>query len=214
MNITDFKSALSQNGLARNNTWLCTINPPSSISKSLETLYSSMRAFTTPSTPAEISANRPELLSNSQNSTLVNVNSSIRALRLYATSCTIPSRDMRNIEFREYGETRFGAFLSTHKDLVVSFYCSEDLRERLFFELWQDSIFNPKNKQQSYYDNYARNASISIDKYSTGWQNITASYRFNEAYPTNVGALPLNYEGVDVLRLDVTFKYRNYERIA
>jgi hypothetical protein len=225
VNVGEFVSALSSNGLARNNTWECTIFPPSSITGSLQSLYGALNSVNAASGFAEINADRGSFLSgqnapddgtrnrNVNNSTLINMNNSISGLRLYATSCSLPSRDMKNIEFREYGEPRSGAFLSTHKDAIISFYCSEDLREKLFFELWQDSIFNPNNKQQSYYDEYARNASIVIDKYSTGWKKVTASYQLFEAYPTNIGALPLTFDGADVLRLDITFKYRNYKRI-
>lgn len=229
MNLVDFKDKLSTNGLARNNTWELIITPPSGVSKIAESLFatSSSNNLQFTSTPGDLVTERSRFTTddgidrrnqtnrnlnypNIQN-TLSNINPLVRDLTLYANACSIPARDLKNTEFREYGEKRQAAFNHEHKDLITTFYCSEDLRERSFFELWQDLIFNPRNKQISYYKDYI--STMLIRKYSTGWKDVMATYQFYELYPTNVGGMPLNFEGNQVLRLDVTFKYRNYTRI-
>ena len=136
----------------------------------------------------------------------------MNAINLYCNSCSIPARDMLGSEWSEYGETRTLGVKHTHSDLMVSYYCSEDLKERLFFEQWQNLIFNPSNKRHSYYKDYV--SQVEIVKYDSGWKNRTAKYLFHEAYPTNVGETALNYEGTDLIRLDIAFKYRYFERTA
>lgn len=223
MKLVDFKNKLSTNGLARNNTWELNLFTPASISKASESLFGTQNV----SNPGDFGADRSGFISDAGierqtndgkalnypniSNTLVNTGDLMRDLTLYANACSLPSRDMQNVEFREYGEKRALGFNQTHKDLMITFYCSEDLRERAFFELWQDSIFNPRNKQITYYKDYVSN--LLITKYSTGWKHKMGIYKFQEVYPTNVGGMPLNFEGNQVLRLDVTFKYRNYERI-
>lgn len=227
MNLVDFKNKLSSNGLARNNTWSLLITPPKSLSSQVDSLYRTANANTLniQRSNSQFDTNRNTIVQDSGypdfsgskplnypniQSILVNTNPLLRDLMLYANACSIPSRDMESTEFREYGERRNASFNNVHKDLITSFYCSEDLRERAFFELWQDSIYNPKNKQISYYKDYI--ADMVVNKYSTGWRNVMATYKFFECYPVSIGGMPLNFDGTQVLRLDVTFKYRYYER--
>jgi len=55
--------------------------------------------------------------------------------------------------------------------------------------------------------------SMEISKYNQGWTEETARYKFNEVYPTNVGVQELQSDQGDLLRLNMTFKYYNYERL-
>ena len=234
--IDQFKTQISTQGLARNSRWLCRVYPPKGLAKS-------SNIFNFDVGGGELSVNLPGIdlidnavenfnnlgvniglgglgsarISNNLNIptlgyTLTNTLSTLDAINLYCVNAAIPERDIKNIEWREYGESRQLGFLHTHaKGLSVSYYCSEDLRERLFMEKWQDVMFNPANKQRSYYEDYIGN--VEIVKYDAGWNNQTAMYRFAEAYPSNIAAQNLTYDGTSVLRLDINFKFRNYERL-
>lgn len=116
---------------------------------------------------------------------------------------------MTNLEWTEYGETRKLGVMHTHGDVSIEYYCSEDLRERQFFEQWQDLIFNPKSKKHAYYKDYI--SRIEIAKYNSDWSKKTVVYRLNEAYPTSIAAQEMNSDAGDLLKLSITFKYRNYE---
>jgi len=234
--INQFKEQIDRQGLARNSRWLCRIYPPKGLANSSNIFNFNVGG-------GELAVNLPgvDLIDNAVEQfnnlnlnvglgnlgsvnignnlnlptlgfTLTNTLGTIDALNLFCVSAAIPERDLKNIEWTEYGESRQLGFLHTHsKGLSVSYYCSEDLRERLFMEKWQDSIFNPDNKRRSYYEDYIGN--IEIVKFDTGWNNQTAMYRFKEAYPSNIAAQNLTYDGTSVLRLDINFKFRNYERL-
>lgn len=133
----------------------------------------------------------------------------LNQLSLYVSKCQIPTRDMSNLEFTEYGETRSLGVKHVHTDLIFTFYLSEDLRERKLFEAWQDIIFNPITKQHAYYDDYI--SRIVIRKYDNNWKH-QESYLFNECYPTNIGGLEFAHEGDNLLEQEISFKFRNYER--
>ena len=143
---------------------------------------------------------------------LTNMGSKLEALNLFCQSCSIPGRDIDNSEWREYGELRSLGVMHTHSDISVTYYCSEDLREKLFFEQWQDIIWNPRSYQHGYYNSYI--SRIEVLKYDTSWRNNTATYRFEECYPTNVGEISLNQQEAGLIELAITFKYRKYERIS
>ena len=54
---------------------------------------------------------------------------------------------------------------------------------------------------------------MEVSKFNQSWTKETAEYRFHEVYPTNVGVQELQSAEGDLLRLTITFKYYNYERL-
>lgn len=136
----------------------------------------------------------------------------IDCLNLFCAAANIPARDIESFQGQQYGEAREIGVRHIHSDLTLTYYCSEDLREKLFFENWQNLIFNPFNKQHGYYEDYT--SRVEVLTYDYSMREIKSSYRFLEAWPTNVGALSFDTGTSDILRLDIAFKFRNYERIS
>ena len=65
-----------------------------------------------------------------------------RQLTLYCSGAELPSRDVEATELYTYGESRQVGFRHMHQQLALQYYCSEDLRERRFFEEWQNMVFD------------------------------------------------------------------------
>ena len=240
MNLDSFTQQVSRQGLAKNTNWVCNVFVPPGMGGQAGAMADATRndrgRLTVNLPGLDIINNAIGTIDNAINSlnnleaniggitinnnlnvptlgfSLANTAIGMQALSMYCHSCSIPARDIINSEWSEYGEMRNLGVKHSHGDLAIGYYCSEDLRERNFFEQWQNLIFNPANKRHSYYKDYI--SRIEIDKYSAGWNRRTARYAFYEAYPTNVGETSLMYEGTDVVKLDITFKYRYFERIA
>ena len=231
MNIGEMKSKLTTQGIARDNRWLCRVFPPPGLSNTNRTISNLISRG-----PLRVNVNLPgldnldaaagqinEVLdvangiigTNTQLPTigavLSNLNGTLGSINLFCANAQIPGRDILSTEYRDYGEPRQIGIRHQHGDLTLVYYSSEDLRERAFFENWQDLIFNPKYKQHSYYREYA--GRMEISKYDQSWSKETAEYRFHEIYPTNVGVQELQSDQGDLLRLTMTFKYYNYERL-
>lgn len=231
MNLDGFKSQISRSGLARNSNWVCSIFPPRSMSSMslAETSNIPIGDFGSLQIPtldlgtipiaeingangntAQLSMNANALLPN-LGFTSVNTGTALERLNLYCVQSTIPNREIENLTFREYGQERKLGFRHKHTDVTMSYYCSENMAERFFFEQWTDIMFNHKTKKIGYYEDYT--STVEIAKYSAGWKKQEALYKLVEAYPTNIASQTLTYEGTALLRLDMTFKYRYYERL-
>ena len=231
MNIKEFQGQVSKQGLAKNNRWVCTIFPPSGLTATGRALSNVLSRGGN-----KINVNLPGLDSLDQGVALLNnlkidagpiqvgsnfsiptlgyaltgMGGKIAALNLFTSSCSIPSRDMNTQQWAEWGEMRNLGGTHTHSDVTIEYYCSEDLRERQFFEQWQDLIFNPSSKQYGYYKDYV--SRIVIAKYDTSWSKKTAEYTLFEAFPSSVSAIEMTSDAAgDVMKLQVSFKYRNYE---
>jgi len=221
VNISDFKSQVDRQGVARTNKWELKIYPPSQMSKSgilmKDILFKGGNFVAADFGNDAIDPNNNQaavygsrIVGQPVTDKIISDQGSLNALSIYAISCSIPSRDILNMEFEEYGEPRSLGIKHVHTDFTTRFICSEDLRERDFFESWQDVIFDPKTKKHGYYNDYIGH--VEVVKYSAGGTQEMARYKFSEAYPTNIGASELTAEG-NLLELDITWKFRNYERI-
>ena len=231
MNLGQFQATINKQGISRNNRWTCTVFPPrglTSTGNALSNLLSKGGLKVNVNLPGldslddavnginqVLDVGNTILGTNLELPTLggllTNQRGKTEALMMFCETAQIPGRDIFSTEFRVYGESRQIGIRHQHGDLTVSYYTSDDLRERRFFENWQDLIFNPSNKQHSYYEMYI--GSMEISKYNQGWTEETARYKFNEVYPTNVGVQELQSDQGDLLRLNMTFKYYNYERL-
>jgi hypothetical protein len=132
-------------------------------------------------------------------------------LSLFCSGAEIPSRDVEATEQKYYGERRQIGYNHIHPQLVLQYYCSEDLRERRFFEEWQNMVFDPESKAVGYYKEYI--GRVEVQQWDYGLTTKMSEYRFNEAYVTNVGNLNYDYNNGDIQRISISFNYRNYTRI-
>lgn len=235
MQLQEFKNQISSAGIARSWNWVCRVYPPkamSNITNSMQVSANSNQGgnrvnLNLPG--VQVGANIPSqfpigdignvglnlgtvnLGTPTRGFTLSNVGDVLESLNLYCASCSIPARDVQNIEWTDYGEKRMLGAYHTHSPFGIKYYCSENLFERFFFEQWQETIFNSNTKEYGYYSDYI--STIEVLKYDSSWKNITAMYRLDEAYPSNVSALSLNHADNNFLSLDVSFKYRKFTRL-
>ena len=233
MKLSEFYTQVAKQGLAKNNRWICTVYPPSGLTatgRSLSNVFSKGGTRVNVNLPGfDLADTASNALTNLgvdigsvqiQNNisiptlgyVLTNMGDKMNALNMFTHDCQLPGREIQTAEFAEYGEKRNLGVIHTHGDLTINYHCSEDLREKLFFEQWQDLIFNPSTKQHSYYKDYI--SSIDITKYDSAWHKKIAVYRFNEVFPSNMTALELSSEAGEYLRISITFKYRNYEIVG
>ena len=106
----------------------------------------------------------------------------------------------------------------TYNDIQLSIICSADMKERVFFESWIDSIVGragltdgaPAGGLVSYFDDYARGAMLTVNQLDEAG-NTLIRYRMHDIYPITISPMNATWEEVNSYqRFGVTFFYRHY----
>ncbi len=135
-------------------------------------------------------------------------------LSYMAKSVTLPSKALGTIPAK-----RFGPVYKVANDLTIdtasmTFMCSEDYREHLFFDGWisgiMGQIHNPKDRQVytlSYYYDYVGTVNIiPLDRQGGAAAQVTLM----EAYPTDIGAIEFAWGAGDVATFTVTWSFKDW----
>lgn len=107
----------------------------------------------------------------------------------------------------------------TYNDISISVICSPDMKERLFFESWIDSIVGPASGKRngvssgglvSYFDDYARDITLTVSQLDEAGKTLIV-YEMNDVYPITISPMNATWEEVNSYqRFGVTFFYRHY----
>ena len=140
-------------------------------------------------------------------------------LMFRADACELPGRTISTSEYRIYGPIRKIAYASTYTDTSIGFLCSADLREKRYFEEWQDIIMHHRatsgmsakhtrgRYETGYYDDYIK--TIEIRQYDENGRRRSRHY-LDEAYPIGIAPISMGWGNGELIRLQVTFAYHDY----
>jgi hypothetical protein len=135
----------------------------------------------------------------------------------------LPGRSLMTAEHKfSYGpinKVPYGG--QTYGDLTMSIILSEDMREKEYFEIWQNSIVNtgafdlgaiPQTAlskfNTKYFDEYL--GTVTIRQFGSAG-DLRSIYTLNEAYPLIINPISMSWGGDEVAKLSVTMAYRNYQ---
>ena len=146
-----------------------------------------------------------------------------RDLLFRADSAEIPGRSLMTAEhrFTNYGpinKVPYGGQVYT--DVTTTFLLSEDMREKEYFEYWQERIVNTGAFEDSqarsplspfntkYFEEYT--GTVIIRQYGSQGE-LRSIYTLNEAYPINIAPIAMSWGDDTPAKMAVTFVYRNYK---
>ena len=112
----------------------------------------------------------------------------------------------------------------TFSDTSLSIICSEDMRERIFFENWINQIVAPAGYDTkstattagtsiqaglvSFHDEYARGIKLEVSQLASSGRRLL-TYTLNDIYPTAITPMTATWEEVNSYqRFGVTLTYR------
>ena len=129
------------------------------------------------------------------------------SLDLMCESISFPGTNVRSVpDTLRYGPAREQGQGMTYGPFTATFICSPDLREKVFFESWQQAIVNHKTWEVKYYDTYKGHLKIfQLDEDN----NDTYSITVREAYPKTISPQDLSWSSNDSYQtVAVEFTYR------
>ena len=97
-----------------------------------------------------------------------------------------------------------------YDDVILSFFCSEDLSELEIMQKWLERISNPVTNRLGYYDDYRTTIDI-IDLSRHNKKTLTTT--LHEAYPKKIDPMQLDYGSNDIMRMTVNFTYRYFSQV-
>lgn len=128
--------------------------------------------------------------------------------------CTIAQMPGRTINTNEHKHENYPIkipFSQSYDEVTLGFTLSENLKERRFFELWQDVVLNVPTGTLNFYNEYTAPLRIyALDKTN----RIKYGVELRECYPTNLSAVDYTYASTnDILSMSVSLSYKYWVNI-
>ena len=142
-----------------------------------------------------------------------------RGLRAFCFGAELPGRNLDTAPMQVYGPKREIVYGHSYsQEITLSFYADKFMRQRSFFELWQNSAMDLATNNVHFYDEYTG----AIRIYALGAfsgdafrDRIAYGVHLYECYPKTITAVPLNYGTVgEVMQISISFYYRNWSNLS
>ena len=221
--IDKFRAAMGKaKGFARPSKFAVRINPP--------TLISTIgNAFYTANGQTNATVNRE--YADAQAAVREMYQSVGGQIQLFCSSVEMPGHDLQTQQV-QHGSAPVRDMVTSHGFegmITASFYLSEDLKERHFFEQWQRLAVNVESHKANFYDDYI--GSMEIYQLSNGLDSglpfptfidkifdvDMAEYgiRASEVYPATISGIEYSYEnGNQIATMAVGFNYREWRNLG
>ena len=136
-----------------------------------------------------------------------------RKISLNCESIELPGRAVtKDTNISQYGiQSEQVKGMSFAGAVAMSFYASSDLEERVFFEKWQEEMWDVGRWEVGYYNDYIKEIDIYVlDQQDTRRFGI----RLFEAYPEAIG--PSTFDAGpagDIVKIPITMNYRYWQTL-
>ena len=147
--------------------------------------------------------------SNGQNRSVQIANA--KRVQAFCSAISMPDRDVQTKEIRHNGPARKFVYDFKSADITATFYADKFLRERSYFELWQQSAFSTQTFNYNYYDNYVSPINIfQLGNYASRQErdDVTYAVQLFDCYPKTIGPVSYSHDTNTVQTFDVTFTFR------
>ena len=142
-----------------------------------------------------------------------------RGLRAFCYAAELPARNIDTAQLKIYGPKREIVYGHSYsQEITLSFYADKFLRQRSFFEQWQNTAMDLGTNNVHFYDEYTG----AIRIYALGAfsgdafrDRIAYGVHLYECYPKTITAVPLNYGTQnEIMQISISFYYRNWSNLS
>jgi len=195
-----FQAQINQGeGMARPNRFYVIINPP-------------QKLVTTPGGP-------PSQLSQNTNNDLSSA-AMRENMQMMCNKITMPSRDINTAPHKTYGPKREMPYAySFSGEIELTFFGDKFLRQRMFWENWQKTMFDGETHDMRYYDDYVGSIDIfqlgQFDAKADDDARVTYAVRLYEVYPQTISPIEYTYGNNNtIVEVPVTLNFRNWVNLT
>jgi hypothetical protein len=137
--------------------------------------------------------------------------SNARRVQAFCKSISMPDRDVQMKEIKHHGPARKFAYDYKSAPITASFYTDKFMRERSYFELWQQSAFSQVSNNYNFYDNYVSDINIfQLGSFESKNErdDMTYAVKLFDCYPKVISTVDYAADGNEVQTFSVTFEFR------
>ena len=149
-----------------------------------------------------------------------NLNQTIgRQVNIHCDTVTMPGRDLLQQEV-QYGTDVKRQMVQTHTyegNISATFYADKYMRERQFFEMWQNLCVDPISHTANYYDSYVGKMHIYQLGADSEVSRDMPTYAIEalDVYPATIGAVEYGYaKGNEIQKITVEFAYKSWRNMG
>lgn len=131
----------------------------------------------------------------------------LQLVHLFCEQAVLPGIALSTQPIRTFGENREVVYDRNFENITLTFLVDTNMLVKKLFDDWMNAIIDPVTRLNRYYETYATQMNIIV-------QNIANNDMYEcvlfEAYPKSIQAITLDNNSKDVMKLNVTFAYKNH----
>jgi hypothetical protein len=132
----------------------------------------------------------------------------LRRIRVLCEAVNVPGFSLGTYQSRIYGEFTEIPYEVLYEPLNATFYVDANLDVKHWFDTWISAIQNKDTRDFRYYRDYVIDAELDIQNKK---DQTVYSVKFYEMYPKAIGAVQLDANNKDIMKVNVTFVYKYYK---
>ena len=136
-----------------------------------------------------------------------NLFNELNVVHLFCEQATLPGLSVATSPIRTFGETREMVSDRTFENITLVFLVDTKMLVKKLFDEWMNIIVDPTTRLTGYFDQYATKMNIIVQDTQN---NNTYECELRDVYPKAVQAITLDNNSKDVMKLSVTFSYKNH----
>lgn len=126
-------------------------------------------------------------------------------VHLFCEQAILPSLSLASAPVRTWGESREAVYDRNFESATFSFLVDTNMEVKKYFDQWMDDIIDPTTRIVSYYDTYVQDIYVQVQDTK---DNDTYQVILYDAYPKTIGAINLDNNSKDTMKIQVTFNYK------
>ena len=136
-----------------------------------------------------------------------------RQLSFLCDTATLPTKSLATFEKSIYGPVKAMPYRMTFTEASMSFIMTDTMREKDYFDAWQNKIIDQKTGNVGFFDDYV--CDIKIQKFgrnvTTDSDTPTYEVTLIDAWPSIVSEVQLSHSGgTEAMKLPVTFQFKKW----